>query len=281
MFAISRRRTRYAFLGILVGHVVLISAQINTPSGMPALEAVTFNILSRSGRLVATAVGGCRSLWRDYIDLRGARQENSALKAELADLGVRLQRQAEQAQSAERLRQLLGLEDTLSVQTSAAAVIANDASPFFRTITISKGTRDGLKRDMAVVAPAGAVGRIVALGPRAAKVQVLVDRNAAAAALVDRTRAAGVVVGTGERSLLRMEYVSSAADIQPGDRVVTAGIDGIYPKGFVIGTIERVARGPGFYKEVVIRPAVDFSSLEEVLVVLTAPPSRSVNEKIE
>src|SRR2546430_903788 len=87
------------------------------------------------------------------------------------------------------------------------------------------------KSGVPVIAPTGVVGRIVTLAPRAAKVQLLVDRNAGAGALVERSRAQGVVLGTGEE-LLRMDYVSGVADVQPGDTVVTSGIDGIYPKGF-------------------------------------------------
>ena len=100
--------------------------------------------------------------------------------------------------------------------------------------------------------------------------QLLIDRNAAAGALIERTRAQGVVVGVGD-GMLRMEYVPGTADVKTGDLVVTSGIDGIYPKGFVIGTIDHVDRGAGAYHEIMVRPAVDFSRLEEVLVVLTPP----------
>jgi rod shape-determining protein MreC len=105
---------------------------------------------------------------------------------------------------------------------------------------------------------------------RAAKVQLLIDRNAAAGALVERTRAQGVVEGTGA-DMLRMNYVSGVADIKVGDRVVTSGIDGIYPKGFVIGQVQSIQRGSGEFTSIEVRPAVDFSSLEAVLVVLTPP----------
>ena len=106
-------------------------------------------------------------------------------------------------------------------------------------MTIDKGTSDGLRPDMAVIAPAGVVGRVIMPTRRASKVQLLIDRNAAAGALVERSRAQGVVVGTGT-DRLRMDYVSGTADIKVGDRVVTSGIDGIYPKGFVIGQIESI-----------------------------------------
>ena len=102
---------------------------------------------------------------------------------------------------------------------------------------------------------------------------MLIDRNAAAGALIERTRAQGVVVGTGTGEL-RMDYVPGSADVKAGDVVVTSGIDGIYPKGFVIGQIQSIRRGGGEYSAIVIKPAVDFTSIEAVLVVL-APPAAS------
>ena len=121
---------------------------------------------------------------------------------------------------------------------------------------------------MAVISPAGVVGRVVLPAGRASKVQLLIDRNAAAGALIERTRVQGVVEGFGDGSL-RMEYVPGSSDVKPGDLVVTSGIDGIYPKGFVIGTIEQVSPGSGGYHQITVRPAVNFTRLEEVLVVRT------------
>ena len=121
---------------------------------------------------------------------------------------------------------------------------------------------------MAVLSPEGVVGRVIVPSARAAKVQLLIDRNAAVGALVERTRAQGVVMGSGEESL-QLEYVLGTADVKVGDVVVTSGIDGIYPKGFVIGRIDCVERAGGAYREIRIQPAADFTSLEDVLVVLT------------
>jgi rod shape-determining protein MreC len=136
--------------------------------------------------------------------------------------------------------------------------------------------QDGVTRDMAVIAPQGVVGRVLdQVAPRAARVQLLVDRNAGAAAVVERSRAGGVVVGAPQGSGLRLEYVSAAADVRVGDIVVSSGQDGIYPKGFVIGTVVEIERGGGGYTSIQVRPAVDFSSLEEVLVVLD-PPAAAV-----
>jgi len=265
--------------GVLLGaaillHVVLISAQVNTVSGLPLLQVVTFGSFSEVQRGTMAVVGGVRDFWSGYVALRGVQRENDALKQEVQTLQVRLQQERAQAQRTDNLRQLLELRERANLDTTAAEVIAAAASPEFRTVTIDKGTGDGLRTDMAVVSPAGVVGRIILPSGRASKVQLLIDRNAAAGALIERTRVQGVVEGIGDGAL-SMQYVPGTADVRPGDLVVTSGIDGIYPKGFVIGTIDHVDRGAGGYHLITVRPAVDFTRLEEVLVVRT-PPSREV-----
>ena len=262
-----RQRTGYLFIALTVGHIIVISAQVNTDRGVPILEAVTFGVFAEVQRAAASAIGGMRTSWTDYVALQTVHSENERLRDEVAQLRVRLQQERAMAQQARTLEQLLALRAQAALTTVAASVIAGGASPDFRTITLDKGTADGLRPDMAVIAPAGVVGRIITPSARAAKVQLLIDRNAAAGALIERSRAQGVVEGTG--GALRLNYVSSTADVQIGDAVVTSGIDGIYPKGFVIGQIESVERGGGVFGAIRVRPAVDFSSLEAVLVVLT------------
>ncbi|MGH9253695.1 MAG: rod shape-determining protein MreC [Vicinamibacterales bacterium] len=264
-----RQRTGYLFVALTIGHIVLISAQVNTARGVPLLEAVTFGAFAEVQRAASSAIGGARTSWTDYVALQEVRSENTRLREELARLRVGLQQERALAQRARSLEQLLELRTNVELSTVAAAVIAGGASPDFRTVTIDKGRAEGLRPDMAVIAPVGVVGRIITPSTRASKVQLLIDRNAAAGALVERSRAHGVVAGTGGD--LRMDYVSGTADVQVGDTVVTSGIDGIYPKGFVIGQIESVERGSGGFGAIVVRPAVDFSSVEAVLVVVTPP----------
>ena len=266
--------------GVVLGaaillHVVLISAQVNTASGLPVLQVVTFGSFSEVQRGTMAIIDGVRGMWSGYIALQQVQQENNALKQELQTLQVRLQQERAEAQRTDNLRQLLELRERANLDTVAAEVIAGAASPDFKTVTIDKGSSESLDTDMAVISPAGVVGRIILPSRRASKVQLLIDRNAAAGALIERTRVQGVVVGIGD-GMLRMQYVPGTADVKTGDLVVTSGIDGIYPKGFVIGTIDHADRGVGAYHEIVIRPAVDFSRLEEVLIVRTPPASRTV-----
>lgn len=266
-----RQRTGYLFIAVTVGHVVLISAQVNTERGIPVLEAATFGAFAEVQRGASSVIGSAMTSWGNYLALQDVRTDNERLRREVSGLQIALQQERAQAQQSRTLEQLLELRAQANLATVAAGVIAGSASPDFRTLTINKGTADGLHSDMAVIAPAGVVGRIITPTARAAKVQLLIDRNAAAGALVERSRAQGVVEGTGGD--LRLNYVSGTADIKVGDVVVTSGIDGIYPKGFVVGQIESVERSSGAFGAIVVRPAIDFSSLEAVLVVVSPAPA--------
>ena len=265
-----RQRVGWLFMAVTVGHILLISAQVNTKRGVPVLEAVTFGTFAEVQRAATSGIASVRDVWSNYFALQEIRRENESLREEVSKLRVGLQQERALAEQTRTLQQLLDLRSSTRLSTAAADVIAGGASPDFRTITIDKGTSDGIAPDMAVISPVGVVGRIVLPTPRAAKVQLLIDRDAAAGALVERSRAQGVLVGTGT-DRMRLDHVPGTADIKIGDRVVTSGIEGIYPKGFAIGQIESFERRAGEFTAVMIRPAVEFSNLETVLVVVTPP----------
>ncbi len=264
-----RQRTAVLFIAVMLGHIILISAQVNSRTGVPLLEVVTFGTFAEVQRWAAGFTGGIRNMWSGYINLRGVRAENQQLRQQLNEVQVRFQQEHAAAERARQLERLLGFQEQIAVKTVPTHVIGAGATPDSRTVTIDKGSNAGVHRDMAVIAPSGVIGRVVTSTPHASKVQLLLDRNAGAGALIQRSRAQGVVVGAGEE-LLRMNYVSGTADVKVGDTVVTSGIDGIYPMGFAIGTVEIVDKGSGGYL-IRIRPTVDFSRLEEALVVTTRP----------
>jgi rod shape-determining protein MreC len=266
-----RTRAGYLFLAVAVGHIILISAQVTSRSGVPLLQALVFGAFAEVQRGTAGVVGGVRRAWDGYVGLQNVHAENLALKQRMRDLEVKLQRERALAGVSEGLRRLLDLRNRTNMPTRAAEIIGTSATADFRTITIDRGTDDGVQADMAVISPAGAVGRVVTPAGRAAKVQLLVDRNAAAAVMVERTRAQGIVMGTGE-NLLRLEYVSTTSEIAKGDVLITSGIDGIYPQGFVVGAIVELEKSGAAFRSIRVKPAVEFSTLEQVLVVL-APPA--------
>ena len=266
-----RQRSGYLFLGVILAHILLISAQVNSRSGVPVLESVTFGAFAEVQRVMSGGTQGIRGVWNGYIGLRAVRAENDVLKRQLAEAQLAMQAQHATAERARSLQELLDLRDRTQLQTAAAEIIGASVDRDFRTVTIDKGSGSGLKPDMAVIAPAGVVGRVVVPSGRSAKVQLLIDRNAAAGVIIERSRAQGVVLGGGDGRLM-LEYMSEAFDVEVGDDVVTSGIDGIYPKGLTVGKVDVVEKSGVSYKRITVKPAVDFARLEEVLVVLTPTP---------
>jgi rod shape-determining protein MreC len=274
-----RKRTGWLFFGLMMGQVILVSAQVQTKSGVRVLQAVAFETFSRVQAATSGVVHGVRGTFGNYVALRHVRVENADLRRRVADLEVRLQQEHAMAARSQRLLELMNLKSEATVPTLAAEVIAGTPDPMMRTVTIDRGSSEGVTADMAVIAPGGIVGRVI--GPvalHAARVQLLIDRNAAAGALSERTRAGGMIVGAEANPPLRMELVSNFADVKPGDTIVASGVDGIFPKGYLIGRVERSDHGSGLYRTISVVPAVDFSSLEEVLVVLE-PPRPAVRDE--
>ena len=272
-----RQRTGWLFAAIVVSHIVLISAQVTTKRGVPVLQEVTFGAFAEMQRAATSLVNNVQEGWQNYFALQQIRRENEQLRKEVTQLRVSLQQERTEAEQTRSLQQLLDLKSTVAFQTTGASVIGSGADPEFRTMTIDKGTRDGLRADMAVIAPAGVVGRILMPTARASKIQLIIDRDAAAGVMVERSRVSGVVTGLGssdqlgfKTGLIALSYVPNTADVKAGDRLVTSGIDGIYPKGLPVGEIQSAERVAGEWR-IRVKPAVDFSSLEAVLVVLEEP----------
>ncbi len=270
-----RRRTGYLFLIVMLGHVILISAQVQDRGGARLLSAVTFGLVSRIQLATAGGVDKVRGLWHGYVWLQGARAENEHLRRQVVELGGQLEEQRARASQVAMLEEALNLRKSLPIETITARVIAGDPTPGFPAVTIDRGSADGLRANMAVIAPRGIVGRIYGrVEEHAAQVQLIVGRSAGAAAYLERTGAGGNVVGGFEDPPLRLDDVPNLVDVQVGDLVLTSGLDGIFPRGYTIGRVERAQRGSGTYEEIAVRPTVDFSNLRYVLVVTTAPSPR-------
>jgi rod shape-determining protein MreC len=253
----------------MIFHLILISAQVQSRAGVPVLEGVTFGVFSRLQGGVASVIRTVTGTWTNYVGLRGAQVENEGLRKQVAELEIRLQEQRALAARAAHLEATLNLQQSVSLPTVAAEIIAGNPNPGLLTVTVNRGSADGVQADMAVIGPKGIIGRVIGpVASHASRVQLLIDQAAAVGAVTERTRAGGLVVGVDSDPPLRMELVSNLADVNQGDIVVASGIDGIYPKGFMIGTVEKSEPGPRLHRTIAVRPAVDFSSLEEVLIVL-------------
>jgi len=277
-----RKRTGVIFLLAMLPQILLVSWQVQTRTGTRVLSAVAFETFSRVQQATASVVYGTRGLWSGYVALRGVRVENEDLKRRVAALEVQLQQEHAMAARSSQLAELMDLRSKATFPTLAAEVIAGNPDPVVRTVTIDRGSADGVLADMAVIAPAGIVGRVI--GPvarRAARVQLIIDHNAAAGAVTERTRAGGLVLGADANPPLRLDMVSNLHDVKAGDTVVASGVDGIYPKGYLIGQVESAVRGAGLYQTISVRPAVDFSGLETVLVVLVPPRGATRDEDVK
>jgi len=174
----------------------------------------------------------------------------------------------ESAAANERLRALLEFKDASPLGLVAAEVVGVDASLYFKSVIIDKGEHDGIRKDMAVINSDGVVGRILKAADSFSVVLLLIDQNFALDALVQRTRSRGVVEGTGY-DLCSMKYVLQSEDIRSGDVIVVSGLEGVFPKGTLVGTIKSLKPSKSsLLFDILVTPAVEFEKLEEVFVVV-------------
>ncbi len=219
-------------------------------------------------RLFTCVVDAAENFWLDYFYLVGVRRENKELRKQVQRLMLENSRYRELLSTYERLQALLKFKQTFNEPVVAARVIGRDPSGWFRSVITDKGEKDGLTVDMPVMNARGVVGRIVSISPHYSKVLLIIDQNSSVDCLIQRSRDRGMVKGISEE-LCKVAYIVKSSDVRLGDMVVTSGLGGVFPKGLPLGTITKVDEKPGeLFKDVEMRPAVDFSKLEEVLVIL-------------
>ncbi len=256
-------------LMILSLHLISSGVKPGDIASRPAWVMLT--MLSPAQDAIDSVAHGSIGLVRNYFDLVNVRRDNDRLKAELAELKTSQSRLVELETENRHLAELLDLRDVLGGNSIAANVIGSDANGLARTLVISQGASSGLRPGMAVLSFQGVVGRVIAVSPHAARVLIIDDHNSALDSFDQRTRARGIVAGVVDDGLT-MKYVERSQDVHPGDVIVTSGLDGIFPRGLLIGTIKSVSgEGPGMFLNVTITPAVDFRGLEQVLVVTQMP----------
>jgi rod shape-determining protein MreC len=273
------RRGRVVLVVLVLAHLAVISHQVDGGGGVSLLQRAILAAVSPVQRAVQAIVGGAVEAWRGYGFHRATYEENRRLEKRLRELETQLQARSPRVQEVEQLRELLALRKALPLDTVAAQVIGRDGIPWFRTLTLDRGEQDGVALDSPVLSSTGVVGRVFAVGPHAARVQVLLDRDSGTGVFLERSRVAGVVSGqisstaAGDTDLL-LKYVPDRTDVAVGDLVVTSGLDRIYPKGLVVGRVRFVGKGSGLFRDIRVEPSARFESLEEVLVVrrTEAPP---------
>jgi len=265
------RRTLILCSALLVSFV-LMTLQVRSQSALTDLtKRILLTSVSPFLRIASTSKAATVSVWNEYIDLRLVRRENQFLREENRQLRTQVGELRESALEASRLSHLLEMRNRVGTETVAAKVIGKDATNWFRTILIDRGTNAGIQRHMTVVSSEGLVGRVVDVTALAARVQLITDPESAVGGLIQRSRVAGVATGS-QRGTVQIKYLPQMADVVVGDRVLTSGMGGIFPKGIPLGKVIRSSRPSGaLFQETEVQPLVDFARLEE-MVVLKRPP---------
>ncbi len=267
----STRKNVVLLVVLLAAQLLLMSLDSRQNRGVATVESVAMRVSSpfvAAARWVAGLAGDAGSETRSLFD---AHRENERLEAELRRLKRDLQRTREAAAENERLRDLLEMRRQLEPRSVAASVVTSRVTGESRVIVIDRGASDGVRLDAAVVAWGGAVGRVVSVSGGYAKVQLLVDPSSGVAGVLQRGRAQGQVQGTGG-PFLNMLFVPRFSDVIHGDRVVTSGLEGIFPRGYGIGRVVGIQESPAEgTQQIRLEPEVPFDRLEEVLVLLDRP----------
>ena len=229
----------------------------------------------------ASGTGG--GFFRQITSFRSTALENEALKQKLAETELELRNAREAKIESYRLQGLLALKAEPGPEKVFARVIARDASVWFNTIMINRGSASGVALNMPVVTPGGIVGRVVAVSPVTAQVMLITDEKAAAGAIIGQlggSGALGSVRGLGNSGLIEMRYVSGLQQVEAGDYILTTGQDGIYPPGLNVGEVIEVKHGTATQPhQIYIRPSARLDQLTEVAVLLYHPPQRPAPEQ--
>ncbi len=208
-----------------------------------------------------------KSLWNNYLWLIDTRQQNVATMRANRDLRARLLEIREVTLENQRLKRLLDFVEADPRKVLPALVVAEDASSWARTIVIDKGLRNGVQEGQPVVVAEGVVGRVIKVASNSSRVLLVTDASSSIAGLVERTRTRGVVRGNGKD--LNLEFALRNDLVEEEDLTITSGMGGVFPKGLVVGRVAAVQRNEfGLFQQIQVTPAVDFSRLEEVLVLM-------------
>jgi rod shape-determining protein MreC len=237
-------------------------------------ERTVMTIFSPVPKFVNWVGGSAQDIHHGYLDMRAAVRENVDLRRKVASLTTENLKLRQSEGDLKRLRSLLAYSEQFDMQTSMAQTIMLDTAGRFKSIIIDRGSDDGVQVNDVIANANGLIGRVVLTTRDLAKVQLVNDANSSIGTLVERTRRQGVVRGSGG-NVVQLFDIPALADVQVGDRVLTAGIDGVYPRGIPVGSVIRSEPGQSLFKSITVKPAADFGTIEEVIVIHTRkiPPS--------
>jgi rod shape-determining protein MreC len=267
----SRHRSLFLLGGVVLLQVLLLAVQIKRDSQGRLIRVWTVGAVSPFERAGAHGISHVRDTWNHYFALQNTSRENEELRRENGALKLQITQLQSKAGEADRLASLLKFRQTnLDVPMVSARVIGGSADSASQTIYLDRGERDGIRRNMGVITPDGVVGKVIESYKDTAQVLLLTDKDSGVGAMLMDTRVQHPVGGTGEPMLI-MKYVPNDDNVNSGDRVVTSGMDRIFPRDLPVGTIADLKAGNTF-KQIHVRPAANLERLEEVFVLLTLKP---------
>jgi rod shape-determining protein MreC len=275
----SRHRSIFLLGGVVLLQVLLLAVQIKRDSQGRLIRVWTVGAVSPFERAGAHGVSHIRDTWNHYFALQHTSRENEDLKRENGALKLQITQLESKAGEADRLAALLKFRQTnTDVPMVSARVIGGSADSASQTIYLDRGERDGIRRNMGVITPDGVVGKVIESYKDTAQVLLLTDKDSGVGAMLVESRLQGPVGGTGE-PLLIMKYIPNDDNVNSGERVVTSGMDRIFPRDLPVGTIAEIKSGNPF-KQLRVKPAASLERLEEVFVLLTLKPLELKQEPV-
>jgi rod shape-determining protein MreC len=266
----SRHRSLVLLAGVVIVQVLFLAVQKRDSQGR-LIRSWTVGAISPFERTGAWGFGRFRSIWSHYFALQNTSRENESLQRENSALKLQIEELRSKAAEADRLALLINFRQlNHNVPMLGARVIGASADTASETIFLDRGEHDGIRRNMAVITPDGVVGKIIEAFPNSAQVLLLTDKDSGVGAMLADSRIQSPVGGTGE-PLLVMKYVANDDTVNLGERVVTSGMDRIFPKDLPVGTVAEIKPGNPF-KHIRVRPSANLERLEEVVVLLTLRP---------
>lgn len=268
---VTERRIFLLFVVVVLGQLVLLTAQIPSPSGEGStLDSLALRVLAPPSRLIARGVDSLHNLRRLLRTRASLQEENRQLNEEIRRLRLEQARRYGLELQLEKLARALDYRPPFSGRVQVADVVYADHASFLRTLVIYmplEPETSFVPATSPVTSSDGLVGRLLDRQGEYARVQLITDRASSVGAMIARTRRQGIVRG-GDGGLLVLDYVPLQADVRQGDQVVTAGIDGVYPQGIPIGVVVSVEAGNELFHRIRVLPAVDFGTLDQVYVLI-------------
>jgi rod shape-determining protein MreC len=272
MFELLKKyRTALLACCLILAALLLYSFQLRNRQQTALFYKVVLQITAPLQKIINSSVAAVADGWDHYLWLVDTDTQNRQLQTENRQLRAELAQLEEVRLANERLRKLLDFKEDVAIPVLPAQVVGEDASSWFRTVVIDKGSDDGLREGLPVVVAEGVVGRTLQVSAYQSRVLLITDASSGVAVLVQSSRSRGICRGEGEE--LTLDYALRGDEVKAGDAIVTSGTGGIFPKGLPIGKVSSAYQGPyGLFQTIKVTPAVDFSRLEEVLVLLRDEP---------